>query len=105
MQLNFVLYGYRRAFQNMYDMLQPGGDILVLFFVDHIFFPIYNKQLANAKFVDATKNADSFISPYWNKENADVLLKNLAEEIGLVDVIAKVEDKQYLFHEKDSFKS
>ncbi|KAJ0173388.1 hypothetical protein K1T71_011564 [Dendrolimus kikuchii] len=80
-----------RAFRNIYELLAPGGDCLLVFIARH---PIYDMYLALStmdKWSPYLKNMDAFLSPYYYCQEPDEKVREMMEQIGFrhVDVRCK----------------
>ncbi|CAG9762202.1 unnamed protein product [Ceutorhynchus assimilis] len=85
----------RSVFENIYNMLKPGGDILLSFLGTNPIFDVY--QNISKKIIWAKYLRPEMISPYHNCEDPGKVLKKMLLEIGFENCKCVVEDRQFIF--------
>ncbi|XP_063927789.1 juvenile hormone acid O-methyltransferase-like [Zophobas morio] len=88
----------RRAFENMYSMLKPGGSLLVTLVVDDVLSDVYDKLAENEKFSSVISGFKHNIFPYRNCENSVETVTQLLNTVGFVGV--KCEERKRVFVHK-----
>ncbi|XP_018045493.1 PREDICTED: juvenile hormone acid O-methyltransferase-like [Atta colombica] len=73
----------RKAFENMYCMLQSGGTILVLFPASHdTIYEVLKNIAKDSRFAPYLQNPNKYISPFYNSVLPNENLKDLLESVG-----------------------
>ncbi|XP_056642725.1 juvenile hormone acid O-methyltransferase-like [Diorhabda sublineata] len=93
----------RRAFQNIFNMLKPGGDILMSFIAKSNLYDIYENMSKHKKWQHySTKE---YISPYHTLKNPEKYLRNLLRKIGFDIKVCKMVQRSFLFPNLEVFKN
>ncbi|XP_063927518.1 juvenile hormone acid O-methyltransferase-like [Zophobas morio] len=82
----------RRAFENVYSMLKPGGSLLVTLVVDHVVCDVYDKLVENKKYSSMISSFKHNIFPYRNCKNSVETVTQLLNTVGFVGV--KIEESK-----------
>ncbi|XP_050463223.1 juvenile hormone acid O-methyltransferase-like [Cataglyphis hispanica] len=75
-------YDIRQAFENIYDMLRPGGNILVNLVAFHDIHDIMNNLLRDIRFAPYIHDIKNYTAPYNNSSYPHKELKNILKNIG-----------------------
>ena len=54
--------------------------------------------------MEASKDTENAISPYSNRNDANIILKKIVQNIGFKYVIVQVEEKSYTFYGAENFR-
>lgn len=95
----------RQAFQNIYNLLKPGGDILITVQAKTPPIEILIKMAEDGKWKDKLPNIRNiFVYSYREDPHPDRTIKNLLKSIGFQDISIKVEECLETFPNKKFFK-
>ncbi|XP_059476676.1 juvenile hormone acid O-methyltransferase [Neocloeon triangulifer] len=61
----------RQAFSNMFDLLLPGGELLVVFLASNPIFTVYERLSQDSNWSRYMKDASKFVSPYQHSDRPD----------------------------------
>nr|QNT17933.1 juvenile hormone acid O-methyltransferase [Colaphellus bowringi] len=92
----------RKAFENMYKLLKPGGDMLLTFLASNSIFDIYLNMSKIKKWKPYSKK--DYIAPYHGLKHPEKQLEKLMQKIGFVCSLCKVENRIFVFHNFDSLR-
>ncbi|XP_025829939.1 juvenile hormone acid O-methyltransferase-like [Agrilus planipennis] len=81
--LNWV-QDQRKAYKNIYDVLKPGGDALVLLNAYHPVFEVYHWLAQQEKYHLYHKETDNFVSPYFTKKHPKQDLEDILTDLGFI---------------------
>lgn len=94
-----------KAIQNLYKLLKPNGDILLVFLAQNPIFEIYKQMSQNKKWSKYMSDVDRFISPYqYSKKPADEFGR-LLYSCGFKEYSVEVREKFFIFEGIDLLKS
>lgn len=93
----FQKRGSRRAMKNMFDMLTPGGDMLLAFLASNPIYDIYENMAKSNKWAPYMHNVKKYISPYHHSEHPENELEDILKKEGFVSHLCRVEDRTYTF--------
>ncbi|XP_026465527.1 juvenile hormone acid O-methyltransferase-like [Ctenocephalides felis] len=87
----------KRAAKNIYDLLLPGGDCLLVFLARNPIFDVYRRMASNPRWAPYMKDADRFVSPYQDIENPHKLLKQHLTDAGFEQIHCETRDRVFVF--------
>lgn len=101
---------------NFYNLLNPGGDLLVWFLPSSPTRDVYKDQARNSRFCNYMTDIDQFVSPYHYWTDPADEFRKLLMQAGFTNLNVKVEDKGFNrsyaamqgecgIHSRDEFKS
>ncbi|XP_030745657.1 juvenile hormone acid O-methyltransferase [Sitophilus oryzae] len=85
----------RKAFENIFNLLKPGGDMLVSLLITAPIFQVYENISKNIRW--APYFIKESVSPYHHSKKADEEVKTILQDVGFESCKCIVEDKQYTF--------
>lgn len=94
-----------RAIQNMFKLLKPNGDLLVVFLAQNPIFEIYKQMSLNKKWSKYMGDVDLFISPYQNSKNPADQFGKLLSSTGFTEYSVEIQEKLFVFEGIDLLKS
>lgn len=94
-----------RAIQNMYKLLKPNGDLLVVFLAQNPIFEIYKQMSLSKKWSKYMTDVDLFISPYQNSKNPADQFGKLLNSMGFTEYSVEIREKLFVFEGIDLLKS
>lgn len=85
----------KQCLSNFYNLLKPGGDMLVWFLPSSLTRDVYRDQSQNSRFASYMTDIDKFVSPYhyWT-DPAEEFCK-LLTEAGFTHLDVKAHDKGF----------
>ncbi|XP_018366787.1 PREDICTED: juvenile hormone acid O-methyltransferase-like [Trachymyrmex cornetzi] len=72
----------RKAFENMYRMLQSGGTIFVVFVAHDSIYYVLKNIAQDSRFAPYLQSLNKYISPFYNSVLPNEDLKDLLESVG-----------------------
>ncbi|XP_017772157.1 PREDICTED: juvenile hormone acid O-methyltransferase-like [Nicrophorus vespilloides] len=94
----------RQTIKNMYNLLKPGGDVLLTFLANNPIFHIYEVMAKNPKWSHYMKNYELFISPYQHCEDPEKVFETMLIEEGFSVHQCKVVERNYTFPDMNVLK-
>lgn len=92
------VHNQKMAVQNLYKLLKPGGDLLVVFLAQHPLYDFYKKQSQDKRWAQYMADVDEFCSPYqYSNDPAEDFLKHL-NRCGFRDCKVEAREKCYIFN-------
>ncbi|CAH0560781.1 unnamed protein product [Brassicogethes aeneus] len=91
----------KQAFQNIYNMMAPGGDLLTIFLASNPIYDIYESMAANEKWLPYMKNFKSYISPYHFYDQPLKELEKILKEAGFSIHLCRLENRNFTFNSLD----
>uniref|UniRef100_A0A182PFZ1 Methyltransferase type 12 domain-containing protein n=1 Tax=Anopheles epiroticus TaxID=199890 RepID=A0A182PFZ1_9DIPT len=92
------------AFANIYNLLQSGGDCLLVFLANNPIFDIYNQLSRSPKWSKYMYDVEKYISPYQYCENPAGEIEELLCTVGFQQYQIQVRDKLYVYEGLDNLK-
>lgn len=93
------------AIQNMYKLLKPNGDMLVVFLAQNPIFEIYAQMSQSKKWAKYMTDVDRFISPYQYSNNPADQFGKLLCASGFTEYSVEIQEKLFIFEGIDLLKS
>ncbi|KAF5299219.1 hypothetical protein FQA39_LY02392 [Lamprigera yunnana] len=90
----------RKAFSNMFNMLKPGGNLLLSCVSDCIFYDIYKSMAEDAKWKIYCKNVKNAIPPTHFLHDVQTYFENQLKEARFEVHLCLVENKLLSFNKK-----
>lgn len=94
-----------RAIENLYKLLKPDGDMLVVFLAQNPIFEIYKQMSQNKKWAKYMTDVDRFISPYQYSKNPADQFSELLHANGFSNYRVEIREKYFVFEGIDLLKS
>lgn len=91
--------------QNLYNLLKPGGDLLVMFAANHPLYDVYKDQSEDNRWAEYMTDYDEFCSPFQYSKDPAKDYRELLTDCGFKDVMVIAPVKRYTFHGKEIIKS
>lgn len=95
----------RRAVQNLYSLLLPGGDCLLVFLGKIPIFDIYKQMSQNARWSKYMTDVDEFVSPYQHSNDPADEFGSLLYESGFSEFSVEMREKYFIYEGVDLLKS
>lgn len=94
----------RVCLQNFYKLLNPDGDMLLLFVVYHPVYDIYEHQSQDHRWAAYMTDVKKKVSPYYKSENPELEFLNLLKESGFTDCDVKLCTQIYTYKSFDQMR-
>lgn len=94
-----------QAVKNIYKLLKPNGDMLLVFLAQNPIFEIYKQMASNKKWAKFMTDVDNFISPYQYSKNPTDQFRKLLYSTGFSDYTVEIREKFFIFEGIDLLKS
>lgn len=94
-----------RAVQNMFKLLKPDGDMLLVFLAQNPIFEIYKQMSQSKKWSKYMTDVDRFISPYQYSKNPADQFGKLLYSNGFTEYSVEIREKFFVFEGIDLLKS
>ncbi|OXU24821.1 hypothetical protein TSAR_005469 [Trichomalopsis sarcophagae] len=94
----------RKSFENIYQLLRPGGKGLVLFIAKNNGFDSYLKLHDYPEYKSYMKDVSNFIPYFNNRDNPRAKLKKIIEESGFEVLHCSYREKTFIFESIDILK-
>ncbi|XP_053677136.1 juvenile hormone acid O-methyltransferase [Anopheles nili] len=92
------------AFSNIYQLLEPGGNCLLVFLANNPIFDIYNQLSRSPKWSKYMYDVEKYISPYQFCENPASEIEDLLCTVGFQQYQIQVRDKLYVYEGLENLK-
>ncbi|XP_037052031.1 juvenile hormone acid O-methyltransferase-like [Bradysia coprophila] len=86
------------AARNLYKLLKPGGDMLVVFLAQHPMYDYYKKQSFDDRWSEYMDDADEYISPYQYSNDPAADFRNHLTDAGFRECRVEAREKCYVFN-------
>lgn len=83
--------------KNMFEMLKPGGEILLTFLANNPIYDIYETMAKSNKWAQYMTNVNKYISPYHHFEEPETELENILKKEGFIVHLCRAEKRAYTF--------
>nr|ARE68679.1 juvenile hormone acid O-methyltransferase [Epicauta chinensis] len=93
----------KKAFENIYNMLKPGGDMMLAFLGIYPLFAIYEILAKTSKWSKYMYDFDKFISPYHHSRRPDVEMEHLLTRQGFISLECQAIPSLFTFETLISF--
>lgn len=94
-----------RAVQNMFKLLKPDGDMLLVFLAQNPIFEIYKQMSLSKNWAKYMTDVDRFISPYQYSKNPADQFGKLLYSCGFTEYSVEIREKFFIFEGIDLLKS
>ncbi|XP_028135028.2 juvenile hormone acid O-methyltransferase-like [Diabrotica virgifera virgifera] len=91
----------RKAFKNIFNMLKPGGDILLCFIAKSTIYDIYESLSKYQQWQQYS--VKEYISPYHHLQDPESHLEKLLKKIGFEIKVCKLVRRSFLFPNMEVF--
>ncbi|XP_058832339.1 juvenile hormone acid O-methyltransferase [Topomyia yanbarensis] len=92
------------AFSNIYNLLKPGGDCLLVFLARNPIFDIYDQMSRSSKWTKYMTDVDKYISPYQHCENPTGEIEEILSSVGFTKYQIQITDRVYVYEGMESLK-
>lgn len=86
-----------RAVKNMFQLLKPDGDMLLVFLAQNPIFEIYKQMSQSKKWSKYMSDVDNFISPYQYSKNPADQFGKLLYASGFTEYSVEIREKFFVF--------
>ncbi|XP_069675150.1 juvenile hormone acid O-methyltransferase-like [Periplaneta americana] len=94
----------RRAVRNIFNLLRPGGEALIVFVAKCPIFNVYNSQYQKPEWRIYMEDVHRFISPYHQSEDPGEEFNELLREVGLDVIKCECRKNEYTYNSTDCLK-
>ncbi|GAB0086217.1 Methyltransferase domain 25 [Sergentomyia squamirostris] len=95
----------KQAFQNIFSILHPGGDILISFQAIAPVVEILYKMAERSKWRKTLADIDTYCPyPYRKDPHPKETIENLLKSVGFVDIVVKISDSYDIIETEEAFK-
>lgn len=95
----------KQAMHNIYDLLTPDGDCLLMYLASHPYFEIYHRMSEKPRWAPYMTDVARYIPPYQYSSNAADEMNKILQDAGFADYNVQVLDKIYVFETLGVLKS
>ncbi|KAG4072424.1 hypothetical protein HA402_004356 [Bradysia odoriphaga] len=95
----------KAAIQNIYNLLNDGGDCLLWLASHNQFYRAYEEMAVQEKWSKYMDGVDSFITPYQNVKNPELAFKRLLEECEFSTVQVEAVTYELKYDDLNQFKA
>ncbi|KAF5299216.1 hypothetical protein FQA39_LY02389 [Lamprigera yunnana] len=95
-----MIYDQRKAFSNIYNMLKPGGNLLLSCATDSVFYDIYKSMAEDEKWKMYCKHVKNAIPSTHFCNDVQSYFENHLKEVGFEAQLCLVENKLFCFDKK-----
>ncbi|XP_063822676.1 juvenile hormone acid O-methyltransferase [Ostrinia nubilalis] len=92
------------AFENIFDLLTPGGECLLSFLGHNPVFDVYRILAQSNKWSSWLRGVDRFISPYHESQEPEKEIWKMMNKIGFNDISVKCQEKIFIYNSPESVK-
>ncbi|KAJ8721406.1 hypothetical protein PYW07_002181 [Mythimna separata] len=89
----------KRAFTNIYNLLNEDGECFMIFLAGAPVFDVYRVLARNNKWSKWLQNVDRYVSPYHDSKDPEKEVEKMLEEIGFVDYDVQCKNSVYVFED------
>lgn len=86
------------AMENIFKLLKPNGNLLVVFLAHHPLYDFYEKQSRDIRWSKHMTDVNEFITPYQYSKDPVKDFRKLLIEAGFIDCVVEARDKCYVFN-------
>ncbi|XP_017773966.1 PREDICTED: juvenile hormone acid O-methyltransferase-like, partial [Nicrophorus vespilloides] len=94
--LNWV-QNQKQTVKNMYNLLKPGGDMLLAIVTKSTIFDIYESMASYPKWSKFLTNSEEYISPYHHCTDPEAVYEKLLVDEGFEVKICRVQQRFMIF--------
>lgn len=93
----------RIGIQNLYKLLKPDGDMLIMFALSNPLFDVYKEQWKNSPWSKYMSDIEQKLPPYQNRDtvNSDEF-RGILSECGFLEYDIHVQDRCFTLEDTDS---
>lgn len=91
--------------KNMYKLLKPGGDMLLVLCSSNPMFAIHKEMEKSEKWRKYVTNVNNYISPYYDRQDPAKELENLLKKTGFSVPFCTIVERTHSFKNMDDLKS
>ncbi|EFN68634.1 Trans-aconitate 2-methyltransferase [Camponotus floridanus] len=102
--LNFC-YNFRHTFENIYRMIRPGGNILILMIAHHDVYEIMKIFAEDIRFASYIQDVRNYISPFNDSVSPCTELRKVLKSIGFDFCHCSLREKTYSSKNMQNFLS
>lgn len=95
----------RKVFENIFELLAPGGDCFIILFSTGAVFEVYFQLMDTPKWKDKLKGfREVFVFPYREDPDPKGTIEELLKSAGFTDILVKTDNFEFTFPTVDNFK-
>ncbi|CAB3223296.1 unnamed protein product [Arctia plantaginis] len=94
----------KRAFKNIFDLLDQDGECFMIFLACNPIYDIYRILSRKNKWCAWLKDVEKYISPYHDSEEPDKEIMKMMAEIGFVDIDVECKDMIFMYNDMDTIR-
>ncbi|XP_053630408.2 juvenile hormone acid O-methyltransferase [Cherax quadricarinatus] len=87
----------RSCLNNIYQLLQPGGEALLVFLAKNPLFTMYQNMSLKTRWQQYMKDVKSYISVYQDKTDPAQVMADLAEDVGFQILSCEAPELEFVF--------
>lgn len=95
----------KQAIQNIYDLLKPNGDCLLMFIASSAVFEVHEQMSRSSKWGKYMTDVNRFLSPYLHSKDPANQLSNLFRDCNFSDYRTENRVKVFSYDDYNDFKS
>ncbi|XP_017755919.1 PREDICTED: juvenile hormone acid O-methyltransferase [Eufriesea mexicana] len=95
----------RRAFENVYKLLRPGGKALVMFLAWNDGFDAYVRVHENPRYKAYMEDADQFVPFFQRCKDSRAALRKMLDDIGFEILHCSRREKSFVYQNMEALKS
>uniref|UniRef100_A0A0K8TS48 Putative juvenile hormone acid methyltransferase n=1 Tax=Tabanus bromius TaxID=304241 RepID=A0A0K8TS48_TABBR len=95
----------KQAVTNIYNLLKPGGDCLLVFLAKNYIFDLYKQLAVMDKWREYLWDVDKYVGPYQNSENPDMEFTKIMHSTGFTTYNVELRDKLFTYYGVDTMKA
>ncbi|CAG4948865.1 unnamed protein product [Colias eurytheme] len=92
------------AFTNIYNLLEDGGDCLLIFLGHMPLFDVYRILARTNRWSYWLKDVDKFVSPYHDCQDPEKEIRRMMCKIGFVNVEVQYKPKSFIYDSLEAVK-
>ncbi|KAH9642921.1 hypothetical protein HF086_011278 [Spodoptera exigua] len=94
-----------KAFRNIYNLLEEGGDCLLTFLGYAPLYSVYSILSQCSKWESWLKDVKKFISPYHDMQEPEKKVTQMMQEIGFRNIDVKCKEMRFVFDSVEAMKT
>lgn len=94
---------HETTMQNIYKLLTPDGDCLLLFITSCALFNVYVEMLKSSKWSQYMYDANLYISPYYCNRSPEDDLRSLLQSVGFTSCRIRIQEESFLSKNDEEF--
>lgn len=99
-----MVFFYRKALRNIYDMLTENGDCLLVFLAFNPAFDVYKKMSLMEEWAPYMKDVDKYVAPLQNCPNPQEKVEQYMMEVGFKSYSVEMRENKFVYEGTDILK-